>query len=153
MVEKNILKKEDLLEIENYKCLETKSKMWILDLKGKYLIVKRIGKCDYKKCNSACCKFFCIDGKTYYCGFGKENEFGSTVVKISCKNLSKDGKCKLFKTRKFPRACKQFPHPTDGVYKHILDKCSFKFEVLFQIDKVGDRIREEMIKNFKEQYK
>jgi len=150
--EKNILKKEDLLGIKHDKCLDLKSKMYMLEFKDKYLVVRRIGKCDYKKCKSVCCKFFCISGRKYNQGFGKKNEFGDTIVDVLCKNLSKDGKCLLFKTRKFPRACKQFPHSTDGVYKNIMDKCSFKFEILFQIDKMGNKIREEMIRNFKEQW-
>ena len=148
-----ILNKEDFIGMEDNYCLDLKSKIYVLHFKDKFLIVKRVGKCDYKKCKSACCKFFSMDGKTYYQGFGKENEFGSIIVKVECKNLDRCGRCPLFRTRKFPRACKQFPHPSDGVYTHISDKCSFQFEVLYQINRVGKGIRDEMIRGFQEQLK
>lgn len=153
MVEKkDILKKEDFLGLESSETLDVKSKIYMLEFKDKYIVVRRTGKCDYKKCGSACCRFICMQGHAYWDGFGKKNEFGSIIINVKCKNLKKDGSCSLFKTKKFPGACKQFPHPGDRLYQHIAEKCSFKFEVLYRINKIGDRIRKEMIENFKEQW-
>jgi len=146
---KDILKKEDFLGFEVSTMIDFKSKIYMLEFKDKYVVVKRTGKCDYKKCKSACCRFINGGNSSYWEGFGKKNEFGKVIVDIKCKNLKKNGDCSLFGTRDWPGACKQFPYLDDGVYQHIANKCSFKFEVLYKIDKVGDRIRREMIENFK----
>ncbi len=146
-----ILKKEDLIEIKNCNCLDLKSKIYMLKFKDKYLVVRRTGKCDYKKCKSACCKFICLGESKYWDGFGKKNEFGNIILNTKCKNLNKKGECLVFKKKNFPEACKQFPHPIDGVYKHIAEKCMFKFEILYQINRIGDKTRKEMIENFKAQ--
>ncbi len=146
-----ILKKEDLLECVDNGCLDLNSKIYFIETNEKYLIIKRVGECDYKKCKSICCKFVCGGGNSYWEGFSKKNEFGDSIIDIRCKNLNKKGACNLFKKKGFPGACKQFPHPTDGVYRNILDKCSFKFEILYQVNKIGERFLQEMIRNFEEQ--
>ena len=145
-----ILIKEDMLEFISSERLDEESKIYVVSFKNKICIVKRTGECDYKKCKSACCKFFCIGDRDYAKGFGKQNEFGKAIVDIHCKNLTKCGNCPLFNKKNFPGACKQFPHPSDSTYWHIMDKCSFKFEILYIINKVSKLVIEEMLKNFKE---
>ena len=143
--------KEQAHEFESMDVLDEKSKIYILMLADKFLIVKRVGRCDYKKCNSACCKIMCITNHDFFKFFGEKSEFG-VVIKKRCKYLKKDGKCKVWKEKKFHGACKKFPYASDGHYWEVMDKCSFRFEILFTIyDRKGERTRKEMLLNFKNQ--
>jgi len=150
---KEYLTKEHFKEFISMDVLEFDKKIYIVNFDYKFLIVKREGICDYKKCKNACCKF--VDAnylKDYSRGFFDEkDEFGKYWLKRKCNNLSKCGKCKLWKKKGFPIECKQFPHPSDTTYWRVLDKCTFKFRILHTINKVGKGIREEMIKCFEEQ--
>ena len=103
---------------------------WITDME-----LVRTGKCQPNKCGSACCKFHMIkktdNTDDYIDGFyDSKNEHGDHLLVRNCKHLDvKNNKCKVWGTDKMPEVCKQFPVPTDAVYKHVFDVCTFKFEM------------------------
>ena len=103
---------------------------WITDMQ-----LVRKGKCQPDKCNSACCKFYMVSktGNTddYIKGFiDGQNKFGDHLIRKNCKHLDvKNNKCKVWGTDEFPEVCKQFPNPSDPVYKHVFDVCTFRFEM------------------------
>lgn len=169
----NILTKEDLCGLIYQKKLTNdsdKSNIYMLELKDKFVIVERTGKCDYKKCKNACCKF-CVLAypHEYFEGFGKiGNNKRSLIMEKKCKFLEKDGTCQKWgkkskctdptiggmgKYSGFPRACEQFPHPDDSVFYEVMDVCTFKFNIIYTITKTEDLIRTEMLNNFQEQIK
>lgn len=159
------LKKEDFFDYKgSFIFFYEKGKEFsIVEFKDKFVIVQRVGKCDYKKCKNACCKFCsALYVKDYSRGFfdGKDS-FGKDILKRKCNNLQKNGLCKLWrkkssknsiKNKGFPIACKQFPHVGDGIYWEVADVCSYKFRIVYTIKKVGEKIRKEMIKGFMEQF-
>lgn len=147
---KEYFTKEQAHDFESMEVLDDKAKIYVLVLKDRFLFVKRVGKCDYKKCKNICCKFMHNINRPFFKGFGEDSEFGS-MIKRRCKYLDKNGICKVWKTKRFPRACKQFPHPSDSHYWEVMDKCSFKFEILYTVYRIGERIRKEMLLNFKNQ--
>jgi len=110
---------------------------YILKIKDKKYLVSRYGKCDYKKCKNACCKFisnYCggnwSDGEpvnVYIKGFADRMLGDHAIFKKRCNRLNRDGSCKLWKRKGFPGPCKEFPHPFDGVYIFTAPVCSFKF--------------------------
>lgn len=102
---------------------------------GRKLLVKRVGKCDYKKCGNACCKYVVGFGQ-FAKGFYDYKKYGSSVINKKCKHLKKNGKCDIWGTKKFPNACKQFPHPTDAHYHITYKKCGFRFKILYEIKEV-----------------
>ncbi len=163
----NYLKKEDLENYLSTKCLLWKPnlKLFVIELKDKFIIVKRVGKCNWKKCKNACCKI-CSAGyiKDYSKGFfdGKD-DFGKYIIRKSCNNLMKDGTCKLWKKRitnydsslnkGFPLACKNFPMPGDSIYWNVINVCSFKFQIIYESQKLNSKIiNQEMIKCFRSQF-
>ncbi len=98
-------------------------------------LVKK-GKCHPGKCKSACCKFYMIDNpqygiRKYVAGFFEnQNKYGDYYQVKNCKNLDvKNNKCRVWGTKDFPEVCKQFPNPTDAVYKHVFDVCGFHFKL------------------------
>lgn len=103
---------------------------WITDMQ----LVKK-GKCQPKKCKSACCKFYMVTktGNTddYIRGFiESENKYGDHYIVKNCKHLdSKNNKCKVWGKDEFPEVCKQFPVSSDSAYKHVFNFCTFKFEM------------------------
>jgi len=127
--------------------------LYMVTLKDRFVVVQREGRCQPDKCGSACCKF--VDAQylnDYSRGFFDEiNEFGKPILKRKCNNLMKCGKCKVWKG-KLPAACKQFPHPSDATYWHIMDVCTFKFKILYTILRHKQELTiTEMIKNFEGQ--
>ena len=103
----------------------------VLKINKKYYLIKRIGKCEYKKCKALCCKFICNGASWGFVGnFGKKTKLDNMIIKIKCNNILKNNKCKLFNTDKFPKPCQHFPHPTDAHYQEIADKCFFKFKII-----------------------
>ena len=105
---------------------------------GKRYLVTREGKCDYKKCNSACCKIFAErnhtysdgeEGYNYLKGFSDKKIGNHIIFCKNCKSLDKKGACSRWNKKDFPGPCKEFPHPFDGVYVAVLQKCSFKFVI------------------------
>ena len=104
---------------------------------------KRIGKCDYKKCMSACCRFNCLshwktESKDYqkmsdlqqYQGVQTKSINGNDfyITPRLCLYISFNGKCELHNKRTQPRVCKYFPmHQTDGVYLALQHICGYKF--------------------------
>ena len=107
---------------------------------GKEYLIKRTGKCDYKKCKAVCCRFICnIGSHEYFDNFGKKGSCGNNLIKINCNQLCKNNTCKIFKSKKFPRACIQFPHCTDALYHEVIKKCSFKFEIIGEIKRNNDK--------------
>ena len=97
----------------------------------------RSGKCDFKKCKAACCKFgvvgyiFDDEEEKYWksMGFKIETMNGKRAIihNHPCKQLDlKTLKCKIQKTKSV--ACKQFLMPTDAVYTRIAKKCSYIFK-------------------------
>ena len=99
------------------------------------LHIKRTGKCQPEKCGSACCKFHLnrakghTDTYDYHSFFADEfDKQGNFVYNKNCEQLDeKNNKCKLWGSEKFPEVCKQFPSVNDPVYRHVRDKCTFKF--------------------------
>jgi len=100
----------------------------------------RGGKCDYKKCKSACCSFFTLENITksmpnnriksredYWKVTGRaqiveSNGYKFAVAVHRCAQLDEDGKCKIYKNR--PIECKQWPTPRDNMHKMLGDVCS-----------------------------
>jgi len=111
-------------------------KPYVVNKDNKILLIVRVGKCDPKKCNSACCKFIHLNGKEYYTnyakGFGTRTNYG-TKIRKRCKYLKRNNKCKLWGKR-LPEACRQFPHPNDKMYWLTEKKCSFKFYVIGELN-------------------
>ena len=141
-----VLKKSDVLRQSDLKeelfChrifdMKEKHPSYILEIKKKKYLVRREGKCDYKKCKNACCKFTShncggkySDGElvnTYVKGFSDRILGDHAIMKNRCSRLNRDGSCKLWKRKGFPGPCKEFPHPFDGVYIAVAPVCSFKF--------------------------
>ena len=104
-------------------------KTWIVEYKKKFYVLERTGECDYKKCKSACCKFYHIGCRNFDKAFGEKTKFGMKIV-ADCVNLNKDGKCKLWGKKAFSNACKQFPHPNDSHYLVAYEYCAFRFKIL-----------------------
>ena len=167
-VEKEYVTLEIIKSCNSIKKLDVEGNVYVLTLDDKYLIVKRVGKCDYKKCKNACCKFCELPYPyEYWEGFGEISKNGTTIVlKKTCKFLDKNGTCKKWRESEkeinysngglgikkgFPRACEQFPVLTDGVYHEVIDVCSFKYEIIMTIPNLRDKTINEMLLNFKEQ--
>jgi len=129
-VKNKTLTKKQLLDGElDYIIKKTKGYTYLFKHKNKLHYVKRVGKCEPKKCKSACCKFINLQyPSTYLEQFGTKSCKG-TRINVKCSQLS-NNKCALWNSKKFPGACKQFPHPTDNVYIEVMDVCTFKFEIL-----------------------
>lgn len=154
--EQQYLTKEDVHGFQKATYLETEEdnwhkSVWMVKLRDRFVVVQREGKCESKKCKSACCKF-CSSGylKEYARGFFEEDEFGCDITRITCNHLTKDGKCRKW-GKNLPKACQQFPHPSDSIYWNVMDKCTFRFKILYEIELTGDIVREEMLKNSEEQ--
>ena len=97
--------------------------------KGKEYIITRKGKCKPEKCGAICCKFISIEGAKFNKGFGKMSaNSGTIIIDKKCKFL-KNNRCSIFGKKDFPRACGQFPNPTDRHYWHVFGKCTFWFDV------------------------
>lgn len=103
---------------------------------------RRYGKC--KNCG-ACCRVCCsgLWGNNKYSEFiqkdikrvrgrGRNRHY----IKTDCKNLTLNGKCKVF-NRGLPSVCAKFPmSPDDGVYMIVKDFCGFRFKKLKKDNKV-----------------
>ena len=98
---------------------------------------ERTGKCNYKKCGAACCKFgvvgFIDDDaqETYWeaLGFKIKTMDGKRLIihNHPCKQLNlKTLGCKIHKNKPVP--CIQFPMTLDSVYILSRGKCSYKFK-------------------------
>lgn len=98
---------------------------------------ERSGKCDYKKCGALCCKFGVVGWiddnaqEKYWraLGFKIKTMDGIRLIMHDhpCKQLDlKTLKCKMHKNKPVP--CRQFPMPSDSVYKLSRNKCSYKFK-------------------------
>jgi hypothetical protein len=124
------MRKCKLRFLENSKIIRKKGNLYTLLCKGKKYLVEKKGHCDYKKCNSSCCRFFLYSKSkinTYQRCFGKKTKYG-LKINIKCKNLKPDNTCKLWGKSKLPIACKEFPHPIDKMYFAVYGKCGFYFE-------------------------
>ena len=104
---------------------------------------KRIGKCNYKKCQAACCRFECFVGQKekkkaqYHTDYNREgvtdirhiNGYDVYIKPKWCDKITLDGKCVLHNNRRQPNVCKYFPmHPTiDGMYLAVKHLCGYKF--------------------------
>lgn len=112
---------------------------YILEIKEKKYLVRRTGECDYKKCKNACCKIISIhvsgkysDGEPinrYIKNFATKIIGDHAIIEKKCSQLNKNGLCNVWKKKKFPGPCDEFPHPNDGVYIAVEPVCSFKFVV------------------------
>ncbi len=148
--------------------MQLEENVYVIQLEDKYLIAKRVGKCDYKKCKNACCKFCGLPyPHEYFEGFGDySKKSNSIILKKNCKFLNKNGTCKkwgeqegkiyyshkeLGRQKGFPRACSQFPYLDDAVFHQVMDICSFKYEIIYTIPNVSKRVMEEMLLNIKKQ--
>jgi len=155
MIKKNFIIKDDFKKYKSSKILDDEKLIFMVEFDDKFLVVKRIGKCDFKKCKNACCKF-CSAGyiKDYSIGFfDREDDFGNLILDRNCNNITKNGRCKLWKTKKFPNACRNFPIVGDSIYWNVADVCSFKYEILFTINRTTrSQTTMELIKCLREQY-
>ncbi len=112
------------------------------DTKDKFYY-KRIGKCDYKKCQAACCRFECVVGEkkkhkaqylNAYSPFGVTdirhiNGYDVYIKPKWCDKIALNGKCKLHNNKRQPRVCKFFPMvPEDGMYIALKQVCGYKFK-------------------------
>ncbi len=104
-----------------------------LTYKNKKYLIERIGECDYKKCNSACCRFFYLDNMGNFADGFFEKVDNAYILKKNCKYLSRYGKCSVWKKENWPGACRDFPILNDKHYVYISEKCTIKFKVLGEI--------------------
>lgn len=104
---------------------------------------KRIGRCDWKKCQSACCRFHhtgmtkCKGSIiTKHANYHKpedevhkvSNGHIHTLIPFLCQSISFDGRCEIHNKRDQPRVCKYFPMtPYDNMFKCLEHICSYKF--------------------------
>jgi len=98
---------------------------------------KRVGKCNPKKCNSACCKVFTFGDAQgeYYRGFvnrikahkRKNGKREFSYFKKQCCFLKSNGKCSRWNTC-LPIPCYQFPWFNDNTYKLVKSVCSIKWK-------------------------
>jgi len=105
---------------------------------------KRTGRCDYKKCQSACCRFHHMGGKKVNGSIllkqHNYHEEHTYVEKVSngyihqlkpflCPSITFDGLCVLHNKRSQSRVCKYFPMSAkDKVWVALKHICSYKFE-------------------------
>ena len=154
---REFLTNKEILSMRS-KILDPKKGLYLFWNDDEIIFSIRTGKCDYKKCGNACCKFLCFPGShEYYEGFGDRGiSVDHIIFKKRCKYLSKNGVCQKWDKEDFPRACKQFPHPTDNTYLEVIEKCSFKFKILHSVKRTSrekfEVCREEMIRCFKETF-
>lgn len=166
----NILSLEDIKGHTYIERLDLEGYVYLIEFDDRFIIAKRTGKCDFKKCKNACCKFCSFKHQhEYFEGFGDYcKKSNSIIIKKTCKFLSKDGTCQKWgKTQGeqektgsangrisgFPRACEQFPHISDEVFWRVMEVCGFKYEKILTLPKFGQKRIDEMILNFKEQGK
>lgn len=106
---------------------------YILRIDGKKYVVSREGTCKPKNCDSACCRIISIRMETginvYLRGFIDRQVGTSGIINRRCKNLSRAGSCVIWKNKRFPLECEQFPHPSDGVYLAVASVCTFRFVI------------------------
>lgn len=158
-----------MLEDAHVEKLELEGNVYLIEKKEKILIVKRTGKCDYKKCKNACCKFCSVQyPHEYFEGFGEYCEKSKLIIiDKTCKFLDKNGTCKKWEEKQsevdysigyrgrragFPRACEQFPLLSDGVYHKVMDVCTFKYKVIKTILTLREKTTKEMLLSFKQQW-
>jgi len=107
--------------------------VYVIERNNKQYVVVRTGKCNPKKCKSACCTHLHWTGNEEYIKqFGTKCKPLGALIKKKCKQLC-NNKCKRWGRSNFPSVCKTFPHPNDGLYLAVMDKCSFKFEFIGEI--------------------
>ena len=142
MVEDTVTKKF-LMECKDDYCMSLDPMLTVVKYEDKRYILRRLGKCDYKKCKNACCKFICAGSKyqrDYFLGFGKKSPCGNgVIINKRCSRLTRKGECPLFDKKRFPVACKQFPLPLDEVYHIVYNKCGFRFKIEEELkDKINE---------------
>jgi hypothetical protein len=111
----------------------------------KYVYV-RSGKCDYIKCQSACCRFNCQHNikntghiKDYHkmCDYQHIksvqtkvfNKYTFYLTPRLCPHIKIEGGCELHGKRTQPRVCKYFPMSvSDGMYQAVKHVCGYKFK-------------------------
>ena len=103
----------------------------------------RSGKCDWEKCQSACCRFRCY-GKVKASGkitviheyedgaslqFRMSNGYQFTLGPFLCPSMGFNGACALHNKKSQPYICQYFPmNPDDGVYIALKHICGYKFK-------------------------
>jgi len=128
--------KKQLTSKEKNKYVNDITKPTKEDTNNKYYY-KRFGKCNYKKCQSACCRFICY-GTYKFNKYHESNKYDK-IVKIGkqewgvdfkhCSNLTFNGLCKLHNKPSQPRVCSLFPmSPDDGVYIILKKFCGYYFK-------------------------
>lgn len=103
----------------------------------------RSGKCDYVKCQSACCRFKVCGKQIKQKGIYSELNVGGEKYSLKqvngsmfylasflCPHIKVEGGCELHnKPRKQPYICQHFPMlPTDGMYMIVKHVCNYKFK-------------------------
>lgn len=109
-------------------------------------IWQRYGSCDWKKCQSACCRFNCqrhiannSHNKDYHkmCDYMhimnvQERTINGHDIYMSprlCPYIKIEGGCMLHGKRTQPRVCKYFPMDyEDGVYIAVKHVCGYKWK-------------------------
>ena len=105
---------------------------------------QRSGFCDWKKCQSACCRFhhvrnidckgaIILKPSAYYQNHEiVVKQIGNKIHYLKpflCEAISLDGKCRLHNKKWQTRVCKYFPmSPDDGMYVAVESVCRFKFK-------------------------
>jgi hypothetical protein len=144
--EKRTLSKNELLKLKTdasmihyVKDQNKDTHFYVMETKDKVLHIEREGKCEPKKCNSACCKGLHVStDSTYWRMFGKKSATNGTIVEKTCPKLKK-GLCSVWKKSNFPGACRQFPHINDDLYIQLSNVCSFKFKVIHEFKKQKEK--------------
>lgn len=135
-----IIKKGDIINIKelasrkiSVRIISEDMSVYVLEIESKSYILQRVGDCDYKKCGSVCCKFVHFSGgHRFFDNFLDKTQYGH-IIKKRCKYLKRSGKCNIWKHKRRPGACKQFPVLLDHHHVHIYNKCTIKFKVVGEI--------------------
>ncbi len=117
----------------------------VSELDKKIIFTEIRGECNYKKCNSACCRICPIingNNEKWAKGFADKiwkGKFSNIyIINKRCNNLERNGKCRLYKKNGQPYACKVFPNLDDTIYWMVFNKCSKKI-VVTQIHEIGKK--------------
>ena len=131
----------------SFNCINVEDKIYIAtnNKTDEQFMVERRGVCEYKKCKNACCKFIHESlgpkdsGYDFHINFfDKGKRSGITMAKTCCQ-LGDKGLCNVWDKKKFPKPCKDFPHPNDQHYWEVSDVCSFYFVKLYKLKAMGKR--------------
>jgi len=127
-----------MVDLENSKTLSIRKRTkygveYVVQSDEGLYVVERTGECS-ENC-AGCCKAFILPSEPnhFLSQFCHKNKSGKSFLKMRCNNLDKNDRCKIYLSNKKPKVCENFPSPTDPMYHHLKDECTYKFKVLRKI--------------------